>query len=284
MTVMTAATQRSHSLPSFLLLVCLPLLLLDLPRLVHASADDALLYDPITVAFFSSGVGVDGTDFAGKTPDDLRAEFRAGIVDFLTDSLGGDGVDAEGNVPLSDVSFLTQGTDGFNGTLWQFSLHYTNLRPDVKTFATFQRFATYCLPDSEGNCASSASYHVADSPVARRWLSVPTKVALVCCDGQWRQLLQDCRDCRGRNFLPLILGLIGGFLGLVVLCVCTAMYCKRRKEARRLARQSGGGPASVADWHGRSVVPQFQSSAPSAVVVQVKARDTDRGAAKKGKK
>lgn len=279
---MTTAPRRSHSI--LLLLLCLPCLL-DQLRLVAATSEDAVLYEPITVAFFSAGVGVEGTsDFAGKSDDQLRAEFRTGIVDFLSFALGGDGVDDEGNIPLSAVSRTTEGSEGLNGTIWQFQIHYTNLRPGVKTYATFQQFVGYCFPDAEGDCASTASYSVPESPVARRWLSVPSKVNLVCCDGQWKQLLQDCRDCRGRNFLPLILGLCGGFLALVLILVCTILYCQRRKEAKRLAKQSTGS-ASVADWHGRSVVPQFHAPAGSSVVVQVKQKsgDTDRGG-KKGRK
>lgn len=203
------------------------------PLLLHVNGEgvDDRTYEPVSVSIAADGVG---PSYFTDLRRNYTAEFRDGLVSFL-------GPDGPGSLAVSDATFPLASlrrvtTAQPNRTVWDFDIHYVATAPNTYPKDVYNSLEVYCGRQTDGNCIefSSLQGYSADVP-ARQWLFLATAVSLRCCDGSLVAELQSCSVCGARDWLPVILGCVLGFVGGVAVLVALVIFCRRGKK-RRLAR------------------------------------------------
>jgi len=265
----TSAARGSQALLRLLALACLLALSMLLGGVQGASVDDNRLL-PVRVRVWSDGLGasyfpsVDGDGNAIPASTYL-AQYRAGILSFARDIMSAP-LDDE-HIPLSGVTRTTSEPDAArNQTVWTFQVVHLMLAPDIIPLDVYSAFEGYCQRQDDGNCLplGSYEYYVAMDPVVRKWLFYSTSVNVMCCDDTYERTLQDCPVCGSLGFkqFAMVMGLVGGFIGLVLLFVAWKIWRRKgleRRAARWKQQQQGKQPP------GRSVADAGHAPPPSNI-------------------
>lgn len=241
---MPSHLSSSLPLPLSLLLFSLCLCLLP-PGLcaddTGAAIDSHFLYSPVRVQIRS--LQLSSANFSEPSRD-YRGELRRAVHSFYRDppplGLG------PGGVSMDNFHSFELDT-GESGVNWTFTIEWNETVPLFHPYEQYLQFAIYCARQDDGLCDQESAQNggvlrmfIGDDESsalyqARYWLLFVDSVMLQCCDGTWSIDRQHCPDCSAKDYLPLILGCVLGFVGTVLLFVGLWLACRVQKK-RKLKR------------------------------------------------
>jgi len=241
------SVSRSHPSTHFLLL-CITLLLHTLHSSFSSSPSptasslspflivNAAAVDDYTrpIRLYILSVGLDSSHFPEDTlpPPDYDAEFQDDLVGVLN-WIGVHTV--QGNVPEMNISRTTN--DVLNQTEWRAALVYNASNPSFHPNDAYGKLAEQCDRDKVTlQCNQGTASGFRYQPYT--WMTTTTSLFLICCDDSLALNLQSCPVCGEKNYLPLILGLCLGFVGLIAVGV--AITLRRKRNQRKKGKMKKG--------------------------------------------
>lgn len=231
------------SLRSCSLLLVLSCVLVCCSLVSGDALSDHQLYDPVTVQIISNGLGPQ--NFTDPSRNYL-AEYQAGLLSWWNDPLPimQNTHMSPDNVPLSTFTRTSTASQ----TIWTFTLTYNASFPLFNPYAQYNYLETPCARQNPavGTClyvplndgGPLLVYYVGVDPTSqqfqrRQWLLYFDSVLLQCCNGKWAIDRAGCPDCAEKNYLPLILGCILGFVGFVIVIIALIIGCRVRRRRQK---------------------------------------------------
>lgn len=139
---------------------------------------------------------------------------------------------------------------------WIWEQVYDSTQPSWYPYPQYLAvFDDACIRTTAGDCQhgslTGGPYLFLSQGQTYPWIGQIDNVNILCCDGSWKPDRYACGDCSAKNYLPLILGLTLGFVGLCLCIVgCWVITHVRRKRRLNPLSINAGHKAPPKSLHG----------------------------------